>query len=294
MTGSASSFTKRRGDIDMTECPQPLVSVIMPVYNGAAFIQSAVESVLSQSHSNIELLIVNDGSIDATEEVVNRLMALDGRIRYSKRARSGVAAARNAALRQMRGDYFCFLDADDCFTKNSVKCRLEKFAADPELSFCDGQVLVCDEKLLPRSKWRPVARGLVFRKLLRLSSECFFGPTWLIKRDANFQYIFREGMSHAEDLFFFMEICGSGYYDFVGEDILMYRRWKGSAMKDLKGLASGYTHLYSKAVSIFRDKITLSEKIYLWFKIRKIMVLSFLAQRNVGHALLFLIAGKVK
>src|SRR5687768_6849004 len=113
----------------------PLVSVIMPVFNGAAFIEAAIRSVLEQSYSNIELIIVNDGSLDDTEAVIMRLLEQDSRIRYFIQDRKGVSSARNKGLQQMKGLFVLFLDADDCLTTNSIGSRIQKFELDDTLSF---------------------------------------------------------------------------------------------------------------------------------------------------------------
>jgi teichuronic acid biosynthesis glycosyltransferase TuaG len=88
-----------------------LVSIIMPVFNAGQFIEQAVQSVLDQTYGNWELLIVNDGSTDDSLHVVQKFN--DERIFIFHQANRGVSAARNAGLANMRGEFFCFLDADD-------------------------------------------------------------------------------------------------------------------------------------------------------------------------------------
>ena len=272
----------------------PLVSVIMPVYNGQAFVRSAIKSVLDQSYINLELLVVNDGSLDGTEGIVLDLMAQDPRVRYFHQENRGVSAARNAGLQRMQGAFFCFLDADDVFPANSIASRVAKFAADPQLCYCDGPVMICDENMKPERRWTPQNEGFVFKKLIRMDESCFFGPTWFIRRDPAVAYAFPEKMTHAEDLFFFIEISRLGKYGFVEENILYYRRGHSSAMKNLKGLANGYLALYANVVSMFGEDVTVTDRILMWLKIRKVMTLSFLADGNFADALYFLMMGKVR
>lgn len=87
-----------------------LVSVIMPVFNGETYIVEAIESVLSQTHPSLELIVVNDGSTDDTHLVLQDYLS---RIRYVYQSNTGVSAARNHGLRLARGEYVVFLDADD-------------------------------------------------------------------------------------------------------------------------------------------------------------------------------------
>lgn len=89
----------------------PLVSVIIPTYNCAEFLREAIESVLQQEYSNLELIVVDDGSTDDTPEVLRSFT--DPRLTVHRQAKAGVSAARNAGLDRARGDYISFLDADD-------------------------------------------------------------------------------------------------------------------------------------------------------------------------------------
>lgn len=101
-------------------------SLIMPVRNGAPYIKRAVQSVLEQSFSDWNLIIVNDASTDATEEAVSEFLK-DDRIRYISCARQvGVSRARNIGLDNASGHYVVFLDCDDRLMKDSVKNRVDE------------------------------------------------------------------------------------------------------------------------------------------------------------------------
>jgi glycosyltransferase involved in cell wall biosynthesis len=92
------------------------VTVLMPVYNGEKYLIEAIDSVLEQSFTNFELLIVNDGSTDKTEEILRSYK--DERLRYINQANAGVSAALNTGLKQARGNYIARFDADDvCYPK---------------------------------------------------------------------------------------------------------------------------------------------------------------------------------
>lgn len=91
----------------------PKVSVVLPVYNGASFLAEAVESVLSQTLHDWELIIVDDGSIDATPEVIHNFQ--DPRVSSIRQPNQGAATARNVGLLRARGKYIAFLDADDLY-----------------------------------------------------------------------------------------------------------------------------------------------------------------------------------
>src|SRR5690606_22331258 len=126
----------RKTDEEMTS-KNHLVTVIMPAYNAGKYISAAIDSLIKQSYPNWELIIVNNGSADHTNEVV--FSYRDERIKYFQlQENEGVSSARNRGLREMNGDFFCFLDADDMFPSNSLKHRLEIFQQNNELTFVDG------------------------------------------------------------------------------------------------------------------------------------------------------------
>ncbi|OKA33153.1 glycosyltransferase family 2 protein, partial [Bacillus cereus] len=97
-----------------------LISIITPVYNSEKYIEFTIKSVLNQTYSNWEMLIVDDCSKDGTEEVINQFK--DPRIKYSKLEKnSGAAVARNEALKKARGKYIAFLDADDMWKPDKLE-----------------------------------------------------------------------------------------------------------------------------------------------------------------------------
>jgi glycosyltransferase involved in cell wall biosynthesis len=101
----------------------PTLSAIMIVYNGAHFIESAIRSVLEQTYSDFELLILNDGSTDKTEEVILSMASLDSRIRYLKNdTNMGLSYSRNKIIRNANGNYIAVTDSDDI----SISTRFEK------------------------------------------------------------------------------------------------------------------------------------------------------------------------
>ncbi len=95
-------------------------TVVIPVYNGEKFIERSILSVLNQSYVDVELIVVNDGSTDGTEDVVNRVIKdnAERKIIYKRIENSGPSTARNEGIGLAQGDYICFLDSDDQYDKN--------------------------------------------------------------------------------------------------------------------------------------------------------------------------------
>lgn len=114
---------------------KPNFSVIIPVYNGAAFIARAIDSVVAQSWPAHEIIVVDDGSSDATAQVVS---GYGDRVRYLHQDNAGVSAARNRGGHEARGDWLTFLDADDWYYPDRLRWHAEWIARDPGLDFMTG------------------------------------------------------------------------------------------------------------------------------------------------------------
>lgn len=255
-----------------------LVSILMAAYNAEEYIADAIDSVIGQSWKQWEFLIINDGSIDNTKEII--LSYNDPRIRYFEQSNQGVSAARNIGLTNMRGDYFCFLDADDILPGASVEARLNMFIKNPKLAFVDGIVCRFAENVIKQTKlWKPSHSGNPFKDLITFGGQSFAGLTWLIKRKKGKHYAMESGLSHGEDLLFFMEQSRNGeLYDFVDELILFYRDNPDSAMKNLKELEISYNKIYKHLKSW--KEVPFSLLVIFKYKTKKIMFLSFMKLQN--------------
>lgn len=105
-------------------------SVVVPAYNSAATIESALRSVLEQTYPPVEIVVVDDGSIDDTAAIARRL---DGVVRVVSQANGGTAAARNRGIHEATGDVVAFLDADDCYTPERLAQIAARFEREPAL-----------------------------------------------------------------------------------------------------------------------------------------------------------------
>ena len=112
------------------QSPLPLVSVVVPTYNRAPFLIRAINSILAQTVTDYEIIVVDDGSTDNTEEELQRYMALEPRLErvlvYIKQVNQGANPARNAGIRVARGEYIAFLDSDDLWHPRKLELQLEQ------------------------------------------------------------------------------------------------------------------------------------------------------------------------
>lgn len=106
---------------------KPLVSILIPVYNGSNYVAEAIESALNQTYQNIEILVINDGSRDdgATDRIVS---GYADRVKYIKKENGGVATALNLGIREMQGQYFSWLSHDDLYLPNKIDAQVDFLA----------------------------------------------------------------------------------------------------------------------------------------------------------------------
>lgn len=121
----------------------PKVSVLMPVYNGEKYIKQAIDSILAQSFSDFELLVIDDGSTDRSAEIVSSYR--DERIRYVANATNlGLAGARNRAIEAARGEYLAWLDCDDISLPRRLEKQVRILDSDPRIGVCGTWVETID------------------------------------------------------------------------------------------------------------------------------------------------------
>lgn len=124
----------------------PTVSVIVPAYNAEKTLERCLESIFSQSYSDLEVIIVNDGSTDNTEAIIERLAKEDARVKFFKQNNLGAGPARNLGLAYSSGDYVCFVDSDDCIDPEMIETLLTFIQNDSsEMSICQINNVVIDE-----------------------------------------------------------------------------------------------------------------------------------------------------
>lgn len=173
-----------------------MVSVVIPTYNRCALLGEAIDSVLRQQGAAFELIVVDDGSGDDTQKLVE---SYGPAVRYVQQPNSGVSAARNRGITMARGEWLAFLDSDDFWLPGKLRLQLEYLAANPDLKLCQTEELWIRNgaRLNPR-KYHAKPSGHCFPRLLE---RCLVSPSAvMIHRDVFAEVgLFDEGLPACED-----------------------------------------------------------------------------------------------
>ena len=195
----------------------PYVSVIIPCYNGAQYLQDAVQSVLLQTYDDIECVIVDDGSTDNTAEVCRHLMNKDKRLKYQYKQHGGVASARNLAINAAQGEWIQFLDADDWLNHDKIRFQLdyakESVHLDEVVFYSDYEEVRQDRNQKISKRIPQINANLNTRELLervvtwQYKCDCP-APLWslLIKRTVFNNKMFNEDLLGFSDMEFLIDI----------------------------------------------------------------------------------------
>ena len=127
---------------------QPSISVIVPVFNTAKYLDECITSILTQTYSDFELLLVDDGSTDGSGQICDNYAIIDDRIRVFHQLNQGVSSARNTALDHAAGEYVIFLDSDDYWLINDCLETLYKTVTVKKADVVRGEYLAVDEKMV--------------------------------------------------------------------------------------------------------------------------------------------------
>lgn len=218
-----------------------LITVIVPVYNSERYIGSCVESVLAQTYSLFELLLIDDGSSDNSVAVCGMFCEKDRRVRLIKQDHKGVSAARNLGIEVSKGDSLFFLDSDDLIHPWLLEalCRLQE-AAHAAIA-AGGSYSGESDKLQKKKIWTadlvygPGSFYLDNRNAIKhINKEIFWGIGGkMISRRALDTIRFREDLSHGEDMLFIYQLVMSGAdIAVLDRNWYYYRKHKNSATRD--------------------------------------------------------------
>jgi len=209
---------------ELDEAPE--VSVIIPAYSAAAYIQRALESVRAQTFNRLETIVINDGSPD-TAQLECVLDQSPVGVRYLKQVNKGPGAARNAGIGMARGRFLAFLDADDYWAPNYLAEQLAVFQSDPDVDLVYADALLTENPLLAGKTFMaltPSQGSVDFEGLVTARCTVILSGTVVRKQSAIDAGLFDERLSHSEDYDLWLRMAKAGARMVYRKKLLLFRR----------------------------------------------------------------------
>jgi glycosyltransferase involved in cell wall biosynthesis len=158
------------------------VSVILPTYNRARYIGDSIRSVISQTYTNIEIIVVDDGSNDDSGKIISSFQ--DSRIKYFYQENQGRSVARNYALRIARGEYITFQDSDDLYLSNKIELQVNYLDTHPETAMVYTSAYCIDgEGITLNYKYEATVSGFIYKKIAFFLPVTITLPTVMARRE---------------------------------------------------------------------------------------------------------------
>ena len=245
----------------------PKVSVIIPTYNRSSVVKEVVSSVLAQTESDLEVIVVDDGSTDDTREVVEDLQ--DGRVNYFYKINGGPASARNLGLSKCEGEYVAFLDHDDLWLPNYLEVMVSHLENNTEFGAAYSPItVVYPDGRKVKSYKRPEGKsGWITLDLFR--NSFVWTSATVIRKSVLKKFYFDESLRRSyEDGDFFLRLSTWCRFLFVG---------------DVEAIRTEHTENFSAKVGILPTRILVLERFYFRLGGDKLMP-ARIARRKLSHA----------
>ncbi len=213
-----------------------MVSIIIPAYNAGRFIAETIDSVLKQTYKDWELIIVNDGSTDNTQKIVEEYRSNNPTVHIINQENKGVSNARNAGIKKASGEFIAFLDADDVWMEDNLKEKINFLVNNHSVDFVFSDRNFCDEKMQNTS---PAPIGYdenIFENCLLWNGESVPGPcsNLVIKKNCFQQdLLFHPALSNIADKHFVVQLASRYKGKRIPKVLWSYRIVSGSMSKNI-------------------------------------------------------------
>jgi glycosyltransferase involved in cell wall biosynthesis len=229
----------------------PKVSVIIPTYNRGSLIKRAVDSVLSQTFKDYEIIIIDDGSKDDTKDVLAPYM---DRVRYVHQANAGISKARNHGIELAKGQYIAFLDSDDYWAPEKLEVQAEILDGNPKVGIVYGRMPIVNEhgEVLGMKPNGPSGKN--FQELLRVWGDLPTSSVMTRKECFDRVGVFDPDLPPMEDIDMWIRIAYHyDLHEIEGKVLAYYWRHDHQITKDLVKVYSGLVKIHSKILKMFKD-----------------------------------------
>ena len=201
---------------------QPLVSILMPVYNCAPFLKSAIESILNQTYKNIELVIIDDGSTDTSLKIIKHYSCIDNRIRFVSRENKGLVNTINEMVTLAKGDYIARMDGDDISLPTRIEKQLKKITSEKNVLLVGCWIELFGDR---SETWHYRRTNDESRAISLFARCCLTHASFLAHKSLFLKYPFNRDNTHLEDLDFLNRVIRgeSGKILAIPEALYLYR-----------------------------------------------------------------------
>jgi glycosyltransferase involved in cell wall biosynthesis len=230
-----------------------VVSVIIPAFNAAEYLRRTLDSVLTQTYQKIEVIVVDDGSLDATGAIVQEFVARDPRVQLIRQSNAGVGAARNTGIRRARGKYIAPLDADDFWFPEKLEkqvARLEQCGNETGLVYCWSRLIDQDGALVngyPHTVEGRLRQALILRNIVGNGSAPLFRAAALDKVGLYLTRAEQGGVQGCEDWDLYIRISEHYGVCLVPDYLLAYRQAGSSMSVNVEKMATSFAVVMRRA-----------------------------------------------
>ena len=266
----------------------PLVSIIIPTYNDGQLVCQAIDSSLNQTYKNLEIIVVDDGSADNTEEMLTKKYR--DKIKYIRQENKGNGGARNTGIRYSSGKYLQFLDSDDLLDPDKINIQINELQKlnDNAICFCD--YVCCDIEDMSIVNWylspKIISDNPLDDIILKWETElcipihCFLFDAVFFK---NSGILFDENLPNHVDWDCWMRIFSlNPRMIYIDKSLVYYRLRKNSITRGRANMRKGYLKAIDKQITVNKLKVDIVNKLIDKKKITKLFY------RDVGPVLSFL------
>ncbi|GLC29725.1 glycosyltransferase family 2 protein [Clostridium omnivorum] len=266
---------------------EPLISVIIPAYNCEEFIEDTINSVLSQTYKNIEIIVVDDGSKDKTSELIKAMSEMNPSIKYFYQSNSGVSMTRNKAINESKGEYVAFIDGDDLWYDTKLQKQVDKLVSGKyDACFCGHISWYMDSEKKISNIVKFENENIAYEYI---KSEMWpQTSTWIVRRDTiiDNDIKFTPKCNWGEDVEFFTKVVSLSKVCFVDECLSVYR------IRENNSLSSDFS---KKQVYYLNEAKKMWERLEQWFntldnnnlnEVQKAKIISYIRNYRIPFLLI--------
>lgn len=262
---------------------QPLVSVLIPTYNSEKYIKDTLESILNQTYGNLEIVVIDDASIDSTLEIVKKYK--DQRIKlFVNEKNLGISGNMNKGIRLSNGKYLAIMDADDWSYPYRIEEQVKLMEDNPKVVLCSGYMDICDENLnFKNTRTYPTTDKDIRRAIVKYDPISHPASMWRMSELLKTS-LYNKNFPICRDYDLIVRISEYGEYQNIPKSLIKYRVRKDSETgKRIRQTQMYSFYLQMKAVFEYSFKFTFGDGIFLLSRLIATVILPTSVQRFLAN-----------